>query len=98
MKSAFRIALDRGNGYAELVEQYPTLTDFRPAWLGDLHRQVTANRQDLYYVRRVDGVLLVVVNDLGVPPIPDLPVIVGQSQDGAWHIVRAKRYQNAETS
>ncbi len=89
--------IDLGNGYAELVEQYPTLTDFRPAWLGDLHRQVVANRQDLYYARRIDGELLVAVNDLTVPPIPDLPVIIGKDKrdGGLWHIVRARRYENA---
>ena len=88
------IALDRGNGYAELVEEYPELRDFKPAWLGDYSRQVATGHPSVYFARRITGQIFVAVNDLRVPAVPDLPVIVGQSKDGTWHIVRAReRYQ-----
>jgi len=83
------IAVDRGNGYAELVEEFPTLTDFRPAWLGDYHRLVVTQQQGLYFARQINGRILIAVNDLLVAPIPDMPVIIGKTNDGKWHIVRA---------
>jgi len=84
-------AIDRGNGYAELVEEYPTLTDFRPAWLGDYHRLVVTGQPGAYFARQIDGQILVVINDMAIAPVPDLPVIIGKDKasSGRWHIVRA---------
>jgi hypothetical protein len=87
-------AIDLGNGYAQLVEEYPELHDFKPAWLGDYNRQVATARPGVYFARRITGQVFAVVNDLHIPAIPDLPVIVGQSQDGTWHILRARRYDS----
>lgn len=82
--------VDRGNGYAELVEAFPTLTDFRCAWLGDPHRLVVTGRRGVYFARKIDGTIITAANDMGIAPIPDMPVIVGKEKDGnTWHIVRA---------
>lgn len=92
-------AIDRGNGYAQLVEEYPELTDFKPAWLGDYVRQMVTSRQGFYFARRITGEVFAVANDMGIPPIPDLPVIAGQSRDCVWHILRAlQRNSNDETT
>lgn len=86
------IAIDRGNGYAQLVEEFPALTDFRPAWLGDYHRLVVTGQQGVYFARQIDGQIITAVNDLLIAPMPDMPVIVGREKTaaGAWHIVRAR--------
>lgn len=87
-----RKILDRGNGYAELVEEFPDLEHFQTVRLGDRERLVVTGESGIYFAWQMNGKIIRVINDARVPPIPDLLVIVGEEKAlaGAWHICRVK--------
>jgi hypothetical protein len=82
-------AIDLGNGYAELAEEFPDLAEFQTAWLGTYSRLVVTDTKGVYFARRINGEIIRVENPETVPLIPDLRVIIGKAENGDWQICRA---------
>lgn len=79
-------AIDLGNGYAELVKEFPGLIEFQSAWLGNWDRLVVTDTKDVYFARLINGTIIPVENPRIVPPIFNLRVIIGKPTDGEWQI------------
>lgn len=79
--------IDLGNGYSELAKQFPNLSEFQSALLGDFNWRVEANTPDVLFVRLNNGQAVKAKKNYFVPSIPGLPVIIGKERSGSYYIV-----------